>query len=84
MLKLMYITNDPDVAVIAEKAGIDRIWIDLEKNGKNERQANRNTVKSDHSFYDIQKIKPLLATSELLVRVNPWNEKSNEEIEDGE
>ena len=29
-LKLMYITNSVDVALIAEKYGVDRIWIDLE------------------------------------------------------
>ena len=29
-LKLMYITNNSDVALIAEKYGVDRIWIDLE------------------------------------------------------
>ena len=33
-LKLMYITNRPDVALIAEKYGVDRIWIDLETLGK--------------------------------------------------
>ena len=34
-LVLMYITNNPQVALIAEKYGVDRIWIDLEdkKNG---------------------------------------------------
>lgn len=46
MLKLMYITNDPDVAMIAQKAGIDRIWVDLETLGKEERQKGFNTVKS--------------------------------------
>ena len=29
MLKLMYITNDPEVAVIAENAGVDRVFIDI-------------------------------------------------------
>ena len=32
-LKLMYITNSVDVALIAEKYGVDRIWIDLETLG---------------------------------------------------
>ena len=30
MLKLMYITNRPEIALIAEEAGVDRIFIDLE------------------------------------------------------
>lgn len=79
-LKLMYITNNPEVALIAEKYGVDRIWIDLETIGKEERQKDMNTVKSIHTVEDIKKIKPLLSTSEMLVRVNPWNKNSVEEI----
>ena len=70
-LTLMYITNNPEVALIAEKYGVDRIWIDLETLGKEERQKGMNTVKSRHSVDDIRKIKPLLTKAELLVRVNP-------------
>lgn len=80
-LKLMYITNDPYVAQIAQKYGVDRIWIDLETLGKEERQKGLNTVKSKHCINDIRKIKPLLNTSEMLVRVNPWNPDSKNEIE---
>ena len=79
-LKLMYITNNPEVALIAEKYGVDRIWIDLETLGKEERQKDMDTVKSEHTIEDIKKIKPLLSKSEMLVRVNPWNENSIEEI----
>lgn len=81
-LKLMYITNDPEVALIVEKYGVDRIWIDLETLGKEERQKDMDTVKSEHTIEDIEKIKPLLSTSQMLVRVNPWNERSVEEIND--
>lgn len=80
-LKLMYITNDPDIALIAEKYGVDRIWIDLEKLGKLERQKDMNTVKSNHTIADVRKIKSMLSSSELLVRVNPWNDDSKEEID---
>ena len=79
-LKLMYITNDPQVALIAEKYGVDRIWVDLETLGKEERQRGRNTVKSNHKIEDIARIKPLLSSSEMLVRVNPWNLESRQEI----
>ena len=81
MLTLFYITNDRKIASIAEKNGIDRIWIDLETLGKNERQKNMNTVKSNHSVSDIPKVKSVLTKSELLVRVNPWNEGSGREID---
>ena len=53
-LKLMYITNNPIVALIAEKNGVDRIWIDLETLGKEERQIGINSVKSHHSIEDIK------------------------------
>ena len=54
MLKLMYITNNPSIALIAQKHGVDRIWIDLETLGKEERQKNINSVKSHHSIKDIE------------------------------
>ena len=80
-LTLMYITNNIDVALIAEKNGVERIWIDLETIGKEERQKGMNTVKSQHCIEDIKKIKPLLSTSQLMVRINPWNNNSKKEIE---
>lgn len=81
-LTLMYITNNSDIALIAEKYGVDRIWIDLEVIGKEERQKGLNTVKSKHTVADIRRIKSLLTQSELLVRVNPWNDNSIQEIYD--
>ncbi len=80
-LKLMYITNRPDVALIAQKNGVDRIWVDLETRGKEERQKNYDSVKSHHSVADIKVIKPHLTTSEMLVRVNPWFDGSPAEID---
>ena len=79
-LKLMYITNNPNVALIAEKNGVDRVWVDLETFGKEERQKHMNTVKSKHSVADIRRIAPLLTTAEMLVRVNSWNDNSVQEI----
>lgn len=79
-LALMYITNDPTVAQIAEKNGVQRVWIDLEMLGKEERQKNLNTVKSHHCIHDIEVISNVLTTSEVLVRVNPINPGSEEEI----
>ncbi len=78
----MYITNNPDVALIAEKYGVARVWIDLETIGKKERQRNMDTVKSTHTVEDVRKISKILTKSELLVRINPWNENSEKEIND--
>ncbi|WP_276952162.1 aldolase/citrate lyase family protein [Acetatifactor muris] len=70
-LKLMYITNRPDVARIAESAGVDRIFVDMEYIGKAERQQGMDTVQSHHTVEDIYAVKDVLCRAELLVRVNP-------------
>ncbi len=80
-LKLMYITNDTAVAKIAEDAGVDRIFIDLETIGKKERQGGMDTVQSKHSLDDILKIKKILTKSDLLVRSNPIHNGSRDEID---
>ena len=73
-LKLMYITNEPEVALIAEKAGVDRIFVDLEYIGKNDRQSGMDSVKSDHTMEDVKKIRKKLTKAEMLVRCNPIHE----------
>lgn len=79
-LTLMYITNNPEIAEIAENAGVDRIFIDLETVGKEERQHNMDTVKSFHSISDIGEVKAVLTKAELLVRINKIYLGSENEI----
>ena len=66
MFKLFFITNKLDIALAAEKAGVDRIWIDLEVLGKEERQKNLDSVKSRHSVEDIRIISSKLTKSEMI------------------
>lgn len=88
-LSLMYITNNPQVASVAQSAGVNRLFLDMEYIGKETRQAGMNTVKSHHTFSDIENIKRVTQNgpSELLVRVNPMHDaakgccSSEEEIE---
>lgn len=77
-LKLMYITNNQDVALIAETNGVDRIFIDLEYIGKDIRQGGMDTVQSEHTLDDVKKIATVLTTAELLVRVNPIHDKTEQ------
>lgn len=77
-LKLMYITNRPEIALIAEKNGVDRIFVDMEYIGKAERQGNLDTVQNHHTIHDIAVLRSVLTQSELLVRVNPIHEKTSE------
>lgn len=80
-LDLIYITNNPSGARIAEENDVDRIMVDLETLGKGERQKNMNTVKSNHTIEDIKAVAQVLTRSRLLVRINPWHENSVAEIE---
>lgn len=80
-LKLMYITNNESIARIAEDSGADWIFIDLEINGKDERQGHLDTVISRHNIEDVKKIKNALIKSKLLVRINPIFEGSKYEID---
>lgn len=73
-LQLMYITNQPEIAKIAETAGVDRIFIDMEFIGKDKRQGGMNTVQNHHTIQDIRNVKASLEQAELLVRINPIHE----------
>lgn len=79
-LKLMYITNRPEIALIAENAGVDRIFIDMEYIGKNKRQGGMDTVQCHHTFEDIKTISSVLTKSELLVRINPVHDKTDDYV----
>lgn len=80
-MKLMYITNDPTVAAIADAGGVNRIFIDLETVGKALRQPNMDTVMSDHRIDDIASVKAAVKNAEILVRVNPLYFGSKKELD---
>ena len=77
-LKLMYITNRPDVAKIAEENGVDRIFVDMEYIGKAERQGKMDTVQNHHTIEDVRKVRAVLNKAELLVRLNPIHDATEE------
>lgn len=74
----MYITNRPQVALIAEKHGVDRIFVDLEYIGKDLRQGGMDTVQNRHTTEDVRILKGVLTKSQLMVRVNPIHEKTED------
>lgn len=81
-LKLMYITNKPDIAALAQRCGVDRVFIDLELLNKEKRQGHLNTVISRHTMEDISEVRRVIDTSELLVRVDPIHEGSKLQIDE--
>lgn len=77
-VKLMYVTNDPQVAAIAQDAGVDRIFVDMEYIGKDIRQGGMDTVQSHHTFEDVRNIKSIIRDAELLVRCNPIHDATED------
>ena len=82
MIRLLYITNNTKIAQIAQKAGVDWIFVDLEIKGKKERQKGRNTVISAHTIEDVKKLRKVINSSKLLVRVNQIGKWSDKEIDE--
>ena len=80
-IELCLITADAQFARLAEKAGIDRIMIDLEKHGKAKRQAGQNLFLSTHREDDIKVVRRFLKNSPLVVRINPLHPESRAEVD---
>ncbi len=80
-LKLMILTAEPNFAIEAQKAGVDRIFFDLEYINKAERQKGRDAVLSENNIEDIPKVREVISSSELLVRTNPIHQYSKNEID---
>lgn len=76
----MLITPDAELASYAEHCGIDRIFIDLEILGKEERQKNHNLPLNNHNFEDVKRVKSRMKKAEVMVRINPPNENTSTEV----
>jgi 2-keto-3-deoxy-L-rhamnonate aldolase RhmA len=81
MLDLIQITNDPAFARRCDALDGMRLFVDLERLGKAERQAGRNTFISTHQVADVGRVKAQLRRSRLMVRVNPLNPDTRDEVE---
>jgi len=81
MLELIQITNDPAFAQRCDALGGFRLFVDLERAGKAERQAGRNTFISTHQVDDVGRVKRVLHQSRLMVRVNPLHAATAAEID---
>ena len=80
-LQLMILADDPQSAIAAQNAGVDRIFYDLEYIGKAARQAGRNAVLSHNDIDLIPELRKVITTSQLLVRTNPIHAYSKAEVE---
>lgn len=75
------INNDPKQAQNLSECGIQQIMVDTEIMGKVERQGHKDTIISDHSLNDIIALKNLSLEAEIICRVNPFHNKTFEEID---
>ena len=79
-MKYFMITNKPEIGQYVVDKGVDRIFIDLEKLGKQKRQGHLNTWKSEHQFDDILHMRNIIKGKRILVRLNPFNKDIELEI----
>lgn len=79
-MQYLMITNNPKIGKYIIKNGVEKVFIDLEKLGKNLRQGHLDTWKSNHSFEDILIMRNEIKGKRILVRLNPWNNNSVKEI----
>ncbi len=79
-MEFWLITNNIKLAEFATKNYVKRIFIDLEKLGKFERQGHLNSWKSHHMPEDIKIMKNIIKKNILIVRLNPFNQNTEDEI----
>lgn len=80
-MNLFFIANSINMAQFALQNGANRIFVDLEIIGKQKRQGHLDTVISCHSIADVAVLRPHVGAGSLLVRINPLNGDSFDEIE---
>lgn len=79
--QLTLLTSDVVLAAAAERAGVQRIGVDIERNGKAARQAGFDTRISNHTWDDLCRIREALRTSDLFIRLNPPHLGTPAEVE---
>lgn len=79
-MKFFLFTTDLAVAMMAEKAGIDSIIVDLEQTGKQKRQSGYDTEINKNDPADIEKLTANLEIP-VTVRVNAFNDVTCSEID---
>ena len=74
-------TADATLAAAADAAGVDRIGVDLEARGKAARQVGRGTWMSPHVESDLSRLRSVLRTAQLFVRIDPLGPDSRDQVE---
>ena len=78
---LTALTCDPEVVRAADRAGVDRIGIDIERLGKELRQDRSTGARfSDHKLDDLRIVSANVTQADVFVRLNPLHEGTRQEI----
>lgn len=80
-MQFLQITNDPALARRCDALPGMRLFVDLERQGKAERQSGRNTFLSTHVMDDVGRIKAVLRQAPLMVRLNPLHVGTRAEVD---
>lgn len=82
MIEFLQITNDPQLAALCDTLPAMRLFVDLERNGKAQRQAGRNSFISAHTMQDVSRMAASIRKSRLMVRLNPVYEGTPVEVDE--
>lgn len=74
-------TDDSTLARNADRAGVNRIGLDIERVGKSQRQAGHDTWISPHHLSSLVGLRAQMQSATLFVRTNPIHAGSHAEIE---
>lgn len=81
-IRFLMIVSDPAIATYCATHGVDTLFVDLERHGKDERQRNLPSWISRQQPEDITRVREAAPAADLLVRLNPLHGASAAEIED--
>lgn len=80
--EFIIITNDSNLSKISADLGV-RVMVDIERNGKHERQKNRDTLISHHEIDDLKTLTKKIPNGTFILRINPLCSSTREEINRG-
>lgn len=81
MIDLLQITADPAFARRCAALPGLRLFVDLERHGKAQRQAGRNSFISTHTLADVAAVRAAAPGAALMVRLNPLHAGTAAEID---
>lgn len=80
MIRLMVIPESVLMARDALNAGVDRLFLDLERAGKQDRQGTGTWI-SSQSLEDVRRYRDTFPDADMIVRTDPWSALNRDDLE---